>query len=163
MRDAAAEPTAPVSAPGAPGRPVVLATLGVPLDPAGERMAIDTAVETGARLVIVNVRVVPYAPMSTVLYGATLPSEEARDEVHASAERAAALGVRTLLLRVGTRRPVRALLEVTAEQSAGLLVFGPDRTAMRTRRFRRCARAIRSKADCLVWVTLDDPAGHPTA
>jgi len=166
MRHAAAEPTVPALASGDAGRPVVLATMGVPFDPAGERMAIDSASEAGARLVIVNVREVPYAPMTTALCGtegATLPHEEARDEVLASAQRAAEEGVRTVLLRVGTRRPVRALLEVAAEQSAGLLVFAPDRDAMRARRFRRTARAIRTKADCLVWVTLDDPAGRPAS
>ena len=77
-----------------------------------------------------------------------------------SAQRAAALGLRTTLLRVGTRHPARALLEVAAEQSAGLLVFAPDRSAVGTRRFRRTARAIRRKAGCLVWVTLDDRAGR---
>jgi len=140
--------------------------MAVPIDPAGERMALDTALETGARLVLVDVRAMPQAPMTTMLHGADgalLPHEDARDEVRASAQRAAALGVQTLLLWVGTRRPARALLEVAAEQSAALLVFAPDRNAMGARRFRRTARAVRRKADCLVWVTLDDRAGGPAA
>ena len=138
--------------------------MAVPFDPAGERMAIDTALETGARLVLVNVRALPAAPMSMILHGADgalLPHEDARVEVRASAQRAAALGVRPLLLWVGTRRPAQALLEVAAEQRAELLVFAPDRGAMGARRYRRTARAVRRKAGCLVWVTLDDPAGRP--
>lgn len=156
-------PPALATAPG-PAGSVVLATMAVPFDPAGERMAIDTALETGARLVLVDVRALPQAPMTTMLHGADgalLPHEDARAEVRTSAQRAAALGVRTLLLWVGTRRPARALLQVAAEQSAALLVFAPDRGAIGARRFRRTARAVRRKAGCLVWVTLDDPAGRP--
>ena len=153
----------PTTPPGLRGT-IVLATVAVPFDPAGERLAIDTALETGAQLVLVNVRDMPHAPMTTMLCGpdgTRFPHEEALAEVRASAARAAALGVRTLLLRVGTRHPTRALLEVAAEQSAALLVFAPERGAMGTRRFRRTARAIRRKAACLVWVTLDDRAGRP--
>ena len=58
--------------------------------------------------------------------GLTLPHEEALDEVRATAARAASEGVETLLLRVGTRHPARALLEVVREQDAGLLVLAPD-------------------------------------
>ena len=156
----------PVAAtPRGVGVTIVLATVAVPFDPAGERVAIDAALETGGQLVLVNVRDMPHAPMTTMLCGpdgTTFPHEEARAEVRASAQRAADLGVRTLLLRVGTRHPARALLEVAAEQSAALLVFAPDRSAMPTRRFRRMARAIRRKAGCLVWVTLDDRAGRAT-
>jgi hypothetical protein len=154
------------SGPSGPAGSVVLATLAVPFDPAGERMAIDSALETGARLVLVDVRAIPQAPMSIMLHGpdgALLPRDDARPEVRASAQRAAALGVQTLLLWVGTRRPARALLEVAAEQSAALLVFAPDRSAVGTRRFRRTARAVRRQAGCLVWVTLDDPAGSAAA
>ena len=167
MRHTAPERIAPAPAkPPGPTGSVVLATMAVPFDPAGERMAVETALETGARLVLVDVRAMPQAPMTTMLHGADgamLPHEDARAEVRASAQRAAALGVRTLLLWVGTRRPTRALLEVTEEQSAALLVFAPDRSAMGARRFRRAARAVRRKARCLVWVTLDDPAGRRAA
>ena len=91
-------------------------------------MAIESARETNARLVVVNVRVVPIAPLSRNLLGVeglTLPHEEALDEVRATAARAAGEGVDTLLLRVGTRHPARALLEVVREQDAGLLVLAP--------------------------------------
>ena len=168
MTDATSERSPRLLAAGdsGPARPVVLATLSVPFDPAGARMAIETALESGARLVLVNVRGMPVAPMTTMICGADgvlLPHEEARDEVRATAQQAADLGVQTLLLRIGTRRPIRALLDVAAEQSAGLLVFAPDREAMRIRRFRRVARAVRKGASCLVWVTLDDPVGGPAA
>ena len=162
---AAPEPISPALAkPPGPTGSVVLATMAVPFDPAGERMAVDTALETGARLVLVDVSALPQAPITIMLHGpegALLPHEDARAEVRASAQRAAALGVRTLLLWVGTRRPARALLEVAAEQRAALLVFAPDRGAMGARRYRRMARAVRRRAGCLVWVTLDDPAGRP--
>ena len=43
-----------------------------------------------------------------------------------TAARAAALGIKTELLRISSPHPVRALLELALERDAGLLVFGPD-------------------------------------
>ena len=48
--------------------------------------------------------------------------------------------------------PVAALLEVVAEQNAGLLVFGPDRSRMMRLRYWRAARAIRSTVTTLIWL-----------
>jgi nucleotide-binding universal stress UspA family protein len=146
--------------PGEPtrARPVVLATLSVRVDPSAERMAIDSALEAGVRLVIVNL--LPLRPYPTTLgllgpEGMTLPHEEDLDAVRATAERAATLGVRTELLRVTSRRPVQALLEVVRERDAGLLVFGPDLSLTGRWRFRTLARRVRRQADCLVWVAPD--------
>ena len=134
--------------------------MGVPVSPAGERMAIESAVETGARLVLVNVCVVPIAPLSRSLLGVEglmLPHESALEEVRATAARAAREGVETVLLRVGTRHPARALLEVVREQDAGLLVLAPDPAAMGPRALRRLARRVTARAGCLVWVAPDGP------
>src|SRR3954454_18173260 len=116
-------------------RPVVLATLSVPVDPAAEEMAIASALEAGVPLVVANMLELPPYPATIMLVGAggaTLPHEEALEELRATAARAAALGIRTELLRVSSRHPVRALLEIVAERDAGMLVFGPD--PPRTRR-----------------------------
>ena len=40
---------------GAGGRPVMLATLGVPFDPDAASYAVDTAVESGQPLIVANV------------------------------------------------------------------------------------------------------------
>jgi nucleotide-binding universal stress UspA family protein len=137
---------------------VVLATLQVRVDPSAERMAIDSALEAGVPLVLVNViRLPPYAT-TMILMGpehTTLPHEEDLDAVRATAKRAAALGVKTELLRVRTTRPVQALLEVARERDAGLLVFGPHLGRTGHMRFRRAARRIRREAGCLVWVAPD--------
>ena len=139
-------------------RPVVLATLSVRVDPTAERMAIDSALEAGVPLVLVNIiRLPPYAT-TIVLLGpeaATLPHEEDLDAVRETANRAAQLGVKTELLRVHTTRPVRALLEVVTERDAGLLVFGPHLGRVGRTRFRWAARRIRREATCLVWVAPD--------
>ena len=144
---------------GATGaRPVLLATLQVRVDPSAERMAIESALEAGVPLVLVNViRLPPYAT-TMILMGpehTTLPHEEDLDAVRETAARAAALGVKTELLRVRTTRPVQALLEVARERDAGLLVFGPHLGRIGRLRFRRAARRIRREADCLVWVAPD--------
>jgi nucleotide-binding universal stress UspA family protein len=139
-------------------RPVVLATLSVRVDPSAERMAIDSAIEAGVPLVLVNlIRLPPYA--TTILLAGpehtTLPHEEDLDAVRATAQRAAELGVKTELLRVRTRHTVQALLEVAGERDAGLIVFGPHLGRVGRLRFRRVAKRIRSEASCLVWIAPD--------
>ncbi len=139
-------------------RPVVLATLSVRVDPSAERMAIDSALEASVPLLLVNlIRLPPYAT-TLILAGpehTTLPHEEDLDAVRATANRAAELGVKTELLRVRTKRPVQALLEVASERDAGLIVFGPHLGRVGRMRFRRAAKRIRRDAACLVWVAPD--------
>src|ERR1700734_3545928 len=95
-----------VAGAGAP-RPVVLATLSVRIDPEAERMAIDSALATRARLLIANMLWLPTYPTTLVLARehATLPHEEDLDAVRETAARAAARGVPTELLRISSRRP----------------------------------------------------------
>jgi len=61
-------------------------------------------------------------------------------------------GVHVTRLRVRSLDPVPARPEVVAEQDAGLLVFGPDRSRMLRLRYRRAARAIRSSVTALIWL-----------
>jgi nucleotide-binding universal stress UspA family protein len=156
-RAAAGAPAAPQT--GSGGRPVVLGTLSVRVDPSAERMAIDAALESGSPLIVANVTLLPPYPTTMVLVGpsaAILPHEEDLDAVRATANRAAALGLRVEHLRVASRRPVAALLQIVRERDAGLLVFGPDLTVIKPRRLRRAARRIRKEAGCLVWIAGED-------
>jgi nucleotide-binding universal stress UspA family protein len=139
-------------------RPVVLGTLSVRVDPSAERMAIDSAIEAGVPLLLVNLIPLPPYPRTIILVGAhatTLPHEEALDELRATAARAAELGVKTEFLRVHTRHAVNALLEIVHERDAGLLVFGPQLGRVGRLRFRHTAKRVRQEADCLVWVAPD--------
>ena len=153
---------APPEAPAVPRptrvRPVVLATLSVRVDPSAERMAIDSALEAGARLILVNLLKLRNYPTTIALLGAaatTLPHEEDLYAVRETAARAAALGKKTELLRITSTRPIAALLEVVHEREAGLVVFGPDLSRTNRWRFRAAARRVRAEADCLVWVAPD--------
>jgi len=74
------------------------------------------------------------------------------DSLQEPARLAQSLGVQVTRLRVKSFHPIPAVLEVTAEQDAGLLVFGPDRSRLRRLRYLRAARAIRSGATALVWL-----------
>jgi hypothetical protein len=139
-------------------RPVVLATLAVRVHPSAERMAIDSAIEAGVKLLIVNLIPLPPYPQTLVLVGpeaTTFPHEEDLYALRETAHRAAELGVKTELLRVRTRHAVNALLEILHEHDAGLLVFGPHLGMVGRLRFRRAARRVRREADCLVWVAPD--------
>jgi nucleotide-binding universal stress UspA family protein len=137
---------------------VLLATLAVRVHPAAERMAIDSAIEAGVTLLVVNL--IPLPPYVSTLAlvgpeGTTFPHEEDLDALRSTARRAADLGVRTELLRVRTRHAVNALLQIAGERDAGLIVFGPDLGLVGRLRFRLVARRVRREAPCLVWVAPD--------
>lgn len=138
----------------AAARPVMLATLSARVDPEAEGVAIEAALQTHAKLLLVNLLWLPPHPTTLTLAReyATLPHEEDLEAVRQTAERAAARGVPTELLRVSSRRPLQALVELVHERDAGLLVLGPD--PRRTPRWWRvaAARRIRRRADCLVWI-----------
>jgi hypothetical protein len=144
----------------APARrhPVILATLSVRFAATAERIAIDSAIEASGTLVVANMLALRSYPTTLMLAGLdamTLPHEEDLDAVRATAARAARLGLRTELLRITTRRPVAALLELVAERRAGLLVFGPDPSRISGRRLRAARRRVSRDAPCLVWVGPD--------
>lgn len=141
---------------GAGGRPVLLATIGVPLDERAAAFAIDTALECGSQLIIVNVTRLEPLSLSMILGYDAL--EEFTPEVSSSlrsrAELAASLGVDVTRLRVRSPRPVEALLVLLRERSPGLLVFGPDRRSLSSRRLARSVRVLRARAPCLVWAPI---------
>src|SRR6201995_919778 len=109
-------------------RPVILATFSVRIDASAERMAFDSALDVGARLIIANLMMLPPYPATIMLAReyATLPHEEDLEAVRATAARAGALGIATELLRISSRRPLAALVELITERDAGLVVLGPD-------------------------------------
>jgi nucleotide-binding universal stress UspA family protein len=134
-------------------RPVLLGTLDVPFDPRAVTFAVDSAVELGQRLIIANFVERAPLPLSTMLGYDDLPyPPQLAESLAAPARLAKSLGVEVTRLRVKSFHPVPAMLEVLAEQRAGMFVFGPDRTKMQRLRYLRAARAIRSKAGTLVWL-----------
>lgn len=147
-------PREDVSLLSAGGRPVMLATLEVPFDPAAAAFAVDAAVECGQPLIVANVVEIPLGPMCVIMgYGALDPSEEAASRFRAPAELAHSLGVEVERLRVKSPHPLDALLELVAERRPGLLVFGPERSQLKPRAFRKVAKRIRERAACLVWLS----------
>jgi hypothetical protein len=132
--------------------PVLLATLGVPFDPEAARIAVDSAVEAGQALIVANVVELPFLPTSVILGYDQIDDPELSASVRAPAELAHSLGVHVERLRVKSPRPVEALLELVSERNPSFLVFGPDPTRLRPRRYRKAARAVRERAPCLVWV-----------
>jgi hypothetical protein len=134
-------------------RPVLLATLGVPFDHEASAFAVDSAVEAGQALIVVNVVQLPPLSMSVQLGYDQLPdSPEDEAAFRAPAALAYSLGVEVERLRVRSLRPVEAVLELAAERRPGVLVFGPDRDRLKGRIYRKAAKAIRDRAACLVWV-----------
>ena len=138
------------------GRPVLLATLEAPFDEAAAAFAVDAAVECGQPLIVANVVEIPLGPLCLSMgYGALDLTGDEGAALAAPAALAHALGVEVERLRVRSPHPVDALLELVAERTPGLLVFGPDRSKLGRRRYRKAARAIRDRVSCLVF--LADP------
>ena len=133
------------------GRPVLLATLNVPFAGDATAFAVDSAVESGQPLVVVNVAEVPPTPWTLLGYG-YIEKEELQDELRKPAELAHSLAVQVERLRVCSPHPIDALLEVVAERNPGVLVFGPDRSRLKPRRFRKVAKKIRARVSCLLWL-----------
>jgi nucleotide-binding universal stress UspA family protein len=143
----------PAGSDRAKGRPVLLATLDVPFDQDAVVFAVDSAVELGQPLIIANFVERAPLPLSAMLGYDDLPyPPQLADALAAPARLARSLGVEVTRLRVKSFHPIPAMLEVLAEQGAGIFVFGPDRARIRRLRYLRAARAIRSKATTLVWL-----------
>jgi nucleotide-binding universal stress UspA family protein len=143
---------------GASGRPVLLATLGAPFDEAAATFAVDSAVESGSPLIVANVTRLDPLSLSVILGYDALEefTPEVSESVRRPAELAHSLGVPVERLRVRSPRPVRALLDLVRERRAGLLVFGPDRHALKRRVYDRAVRSIKDGAACLVWIAPAD-------
>ena len=133
-------------------RPVLLATLRVAFDPVACELAVDAAVESGHPLIVAVVVELPPLPLSVLLGYDQIDSPEDETAFAAPALLAASLGVPVERLRVRSPRPVEALLQVIGEREPGLVVFGPDRSRVSARRFRKAARALTERAPCLVWL-----------
>jgi len=132
------------------GRPVLLATLDVPFSEEATAFAVDAAVESGCPLLVLNAAEVLPTAYTLLGYG-YVEREDLQEALRKPAELAMSLAVPVERLRVCSPHPVDALLEVVAERSPAVLVFGPDRAHLRARRYRRAERAVCERAPCLVW------------
>ena len=149
------------AAPRAPertrARPVVLATMAEGFHPSAERMAIDSAIEAGVPLLVVNLIPLPLYVRTMTLVG--------RGGHHAAARGAPRRGPRHSRAGGRARRGDRAAARAhpacrcgrcsrwRPSATPGCSCSGPSRPA--TLRFRLTARRLRREADCLVWIAPD--------
>jgi hypothetical protein len=134
------------------GRPVLLATLTVPFDPSASELAVDAAVESGHPLIVAVFAELPPLPLSVILGYDQIDSPEEEAAFAAPASLAKSLGVEVERLRIRSPRPIAALLQIVGEREPGFVVFGPDRSRLSRRRYRRAARSLQENAPCLVWI-----------
>jgi len=136
-------------------RPVMLVTFDVPVRDDAAEFAVDSAVETGQPLIVVNVVEMPIRPMTASWGADVVVMEDVDTSLRAPAELAQSFSVEVERLRVVSPRPLAALLELVGERSPALLVVGPDTSRMRARAYRKAARRICDEASCLVWFPSD--------
>ncbi len=131
----------------------MLATLGVPFGEEAAAFAVDTAVESGEPLIVVNItRLEPLSLSVRLGYDALEEfTPEVSESVRRPVELAASLGIAVERLRVRSPRPITALLQLVAERRPGLLVFGPERNRLSRRVYGRAVAALQERASCLVW------------
>ncbi len=140
-------------------RPVLLATFDAPLAVDATRFAVDSSVETGQPLLVVNAVETTLSPCSMGLGYDYIARPEIEESLRAPAELAHGLGVRVERICLRSTRTVEALLDFTAEREVGLLVVGPDGAQMSARRYRRVIRKVQNAAPCLVWLPGTDNPG----
>jgi Universal stress protein family len=133
-------------------RPVMLVTFDVPVRPDAAAIAVDSAVESGQPLLLVNVVDLPIRPMTSSWGSEVVVLDDVDTSLREPAELAHSLAVAVERLRVVTPRPMKALLELVGERQPGLLVLGADASRMRRRAYRKAARTILEGAACLVWI-----------
>lgn len=131
----------------------MLVTLDVPFERRAWVVALDAAVESGQPLIVANVVELPPLPLSVIMgYDQLDYTPELARALREPAELAHSLGIQVERLRVKSLHPIEALVQLVGERRPGLLVFGPDRTKLSRRVYRRAARALRQRIDCLVWL-----------
>ena len=123
-------------------------------------MPCAAAIEASRALIVANVVELPALPFSIQMgYDMLDYTPEMEASLMAPVELAQAHGLDVERLRVKSFRRVEALIEVTREREAQMLVLGPDRRRVSERLYRKAARAVRERLECLVWITweLDEP------
>ena len=133
-------------------RPVMLVTFDVPFAPEAAAFAVDSAVESGQPLIVVNAAEVPILPISIAMGYEYVGTDEVEESLRAPAELARSLAVDVERLRLCSPRPVDALLELVAERTPGLLVLGPDPNGCGGGSYAKLTRRISERAACLVWL-----------
>lgn len=137
---------------GSAPRPVLLATLDAPLLEEAARFGVDSAVESGQPLLVVNAVETALGPCSRVLGYDYIATPEIEASLRAPADLANALGIRVERICLRSTQPVEALVDFAGEQVSGVLVLGADPSRMRARRYRRAVRKIRERSACLLWL-----------
>lgn len=133
------------------GRPVLLLTFDVPVTAEAAELAVDTAVESGQPLIVVNAVELSIRPMTSSWGIEVVVAEDVDESLRAPAELARSLSVEVERIRLVSPRPVAAVLELVGERRPGLLVLGSDRSRMSRRRVSRTETRILREAPCLVW------------
>ncbi len=143
-------PDVVVASEGGKRKPVMLVSLDIGFDAAAITMAIASAGDAGADLLVCLGVTLPVANANAAARR-TMGNPVVREQIAEILEEASVAGVKAHHLVYNTPRPLAATIGVAKSREVGLLVFGPDRKRYGRLRFRLHARALRRKSGCLVW------------
>jgi nucleotide-binding universal stress UspA family protein len=130
----------------------MLVTFDVPFEREAAELAVDAAVESGQRLIVVNAVEITLGPLTLSMKYQYVGRPDVEEALRAPAELAHSLSVEVERLRLCSPRPIEALLELVAERAPGLLVVGPDREHLKRRAYAKLTKRIRERAGCLIWL-----------
>ena len=130
----------------------MLVTFDVPFAPEAAAFAVDSAVESGQPLIVVNAAEVPILPISIAMGYEYAGTDEVEESLRAPAELAHSLAVD--VERLQALQPASGRRAARARRGAhpGLLVLGPDPERLRRRRYAKLTKRISERAACLVWL-----------
>lgn len=151
---------------GGGGGGIVLATLhSTPFQAQAADLAVDLALESASRLVVVNAVEMPLGRGPRRDLGDPHAVAAALEAPVLAAE---SMGTHATALRVRSLRPLATLLDVVVELRPAVVVFGPDPARLSRLRhispaaYRRAARALERRTECLLWRPMPDLLAGPS-
>ncbi len=134
-------------------RPVMLVTFDVPFEPEATELAVDAAVESGQRLIIVNVAEVPLGPISLAMKYEYVGTAGGRGRAP-RAGRARGLARRRGRAAAPLQPAARSRRCSSSSPSArrGSSSSAPTASGSSGARYAKLTKRIRERAACLVWL-----------
>ena len=130
----------------------MLVTFDVPVRPDAAALAVDSAVESGQQLVLVNLVELTIRPMTASWGSEVVVLDDVDASLRAPAELAHPWPSPSSGCASSALGRSRRCSSSSASARRACSCSAPTRARMRGRRYRKAARKLREEAACLVWI-----------